>query len=76
MELFPCKYTIQILNGNKIRLQENCEGDLPTNSEVNLKLFRPPRVAARLITKWKNLVRELLSLIKMERVNRLPMIRK
>ena len=27
----PCMYTIQIMPGNKIRLQENCEDDLPQN---------------------------------------------
>ena len=27
----PCMYTIQIMTGNKIRLQENCEDDLPQN---------------------------------------------
>ncbi len=35
----PCIYTIQILNGNKIRLQQNCEGDLPTNSEGEFEII-------------------------------------
>ena len=35
----PCMYTIQILNGNKIRLQENCEGDLPNNSEGEFEII-------------------------------------
>ena len=29
----PCIYTIQIMTGNNIRLQENCEGDLPQNTK-------------------------------------------
>lgn len=29
----PRTYTIQIMTGNNIRLQENCEGDLPQNTK-------------------------------------------
>jgi len=34
-----CVYTIQILSGNKIRLQENCEDDLPHNSEGEFEII-------------------------------------
>lgn len=33
-----CDYTINIMGGNKIRLQENCEDDLPTNQEGSFEI--------------------------------------
>lgn len=33
-----CKYTIQIMNDNKIRLQENCVDDNPNNTKGEFKV--------------------------------------
>ena len=35
----PCMYTFQIMTGNKIRLQENCEGDLPQNEKGEFEVI-------------------------------------
>lgn len=34
-----CEYTINIMSGNKIRLQENCEDNLPTNQEGSFEII-------------------------------------
>ena len=34
-----CDYTFNIMSGNKIRTQENCEDDLPTNQEGNFEII-------------------------------------
>ncbi len=34
-----CDYTINIMSGNKMRFQENCEGNLPTNQEGGFEII-------------------------------------